>query len=192
MEWVEPCGITAITQGTIIGGVGWGEEYGPALSIVLSNACDLEHDKAGFVVVAALIPAAETLASTKEFINKVQGADSNKQLKKKQWESFSAYIEDFIHNKNVGRYYYFNPAPVIDVPPLFVDFQYIQSIHISRFKILVADAQVEAVGQLKHPFVEKMMMHFVGYTGRVPSDREDGAQEAFDMQNLANGYTCKV
>lgn len=191
MEWVEKCGTTTVSQGTIIDGVEWGEEHGPALSIVLSNACDLEHDKAGFVIVAALIPAAETLAATKEFRNKVQGADNNKQLKKKQWESFSEYIEDFIHNKNVGRYYYFNPVPVIDAPPLFVDFQYIQSIHISRFRTLVADAQVEAIAQLKHPFVEKMMMHFVGYTGRVPADRMEGEQKTVEIQNLANGYTCQ-
>ena len=64
--WVsESKGI--ITQGTIVDGVDWGRgEYNP-LSIVISNACDLEHGNSSFLLVAALESAKDTLQNTDEF-----------------------------------------------------------------------------------------------------------------------------
>ena len=83
MQWViEKKG--NITQGSIVSGVDWGRgEDNPALSIVLSNACDFEHDKLSFLIVAALVPAKDTLMATKEYKSKVIDADENKGLTRK-------------------------------------------------------------------------------------------------------------
>lgn len=50
-----------ITQGTIVDGVDWGLGDENPLGIVISNACDLEHDHSGFLMVAALEVAADVL-----------------------------------------------------------------------------------------------------------------------------------
>lgn len=75
MQWVVGAREN-ITQGSIVSGVDWGRgEEIPVLSIVLSNACDFEHDKLSFLIVAALVPAKETLMSTKEYKGKVESAN---------------------------------------------------------------------------------------------------------------------
>ena len=44
MQWVVDAKEN-ITQGSIVSGVNWGRgEDDPVLSIVLSNACDFEHE----------------------------------------------------------------------------------------------------------------------------------------------------
>ena len=80
---------------------------------------------------------------------------------------------------------FFDPKPVIDAPLLLVDFQHIMSVDID----IINDLQNE--GQLDHPFVEKMMSHFVAYTGRVPSDRAEGEHEARCIQELRGEYHKK-
>lgn len=187
MQWViEPKG--EITQGSIVSGVDWGRgEYNPPLSIVLSNACDFENDKLSFVTVAALVPAKETLEKTKEYRDKVSSAGEEHELKKKPWESFYSYLLSFIYNTKVGRYYFFDPKPIIeDLPLLLVDFQQIRSLDLS----MIEDLDIE--GQLDHPHVEKMMAHFVGYVGRVPTDRATPPQEAKYMEELRGEYHKKV
>lgn len=184
MEWLED--LDEIAQGAIIDGMVWGED-GPALSIILSNSCDLEHDKAGFIVLAALVPAAETLQQTKEFKNKVDGAIDYK-LSGRKWKSFSDFLAGFIHNKNIGRYYYFNPAPIVEMDPLFVDFQFIKSIRFEQFRQSVEGGEITIIGKLKHPFIEELMMHFVSYTGRVPVSRVELEDEPSDLQIMAGNY----
>ena len=182
MQWVVEAREN-ITQGSIVSGVDWGRgEDDPALSIVLSNACDFEHDKLSFLIVAALVPAKETLMSTKEYKSKVEPADEEKALKKKPWESFVTYLTSFIHNINVGRYYFFDPTPVIEAPLLLVDFQQVRSLDVDVMDTLTNE------GQLDHPHIEKMMAHFVGYTGRVPTDRADSPMEATYLEELRGDY----
>ena len=172
MQWVVDAKEN-ITQGSIVCGVDWGRgEDNPVLSIVLSNACD----------VAALVPAKETLMATKEYKSKVDSADEEKGLKKKPWDSFVNYLTNFIHNTSIGRYFFFDPNPVIDAPLLLVDFQQVQSLDVDMIDDLIN------VGKLDHPHVEKMMAHFVGYTGRVPTDRSDSPEEATYLQELRGGY----
>lgn len=182
MQWVVGAREN-ITQGSIVSGVDWGRgEENPVLSIVLSNACDFEHDKLSFLIVAALVPAKETLMSTKEYKGKVESANEEGGLTKKPWESFVNYLTNFIHNSNVGRYFFFDPNPVIDAPLLLVDFQQLRSLDVDELDDLINE------GQLDHPHVEKMMAHFVGYTGRVPTDRADPPEEATYLQELSGDY----
>ena len=142
MQWVvEAKG--EITQGSIVDGVDWGHgDDNPPLSIVLSNACDFENEKLGFVTVAALVPAKETLEMTKEYREKVDSAGAEHELAKKPWDSFCKYLVSFIHNTKVGRYYFFDPRPTIEAPLLLVDFQQIRSLDLS----VIADLDI--VGQL--------------------------------------------
>lgn len=182
MQWVIDAKEN-ITQGSIVSGVDWGKgENNPVLSIVLSNACDFEHDKLGFLIVAALIPAKETLMATKEYKAKVASADEGNGLLRKRWDSFVDYLKTFIHNKNVSRYFFLDPNPVIDAPLLLVDFQQIRSLDVDTMENLTNE------GQLDHPHVEKMMSQFVCYTGRVPTDRVEEPQEADYLQELQGDY----
>lgn len=181
MEWVEQPSQN-ITQGSIIS-----EDKGllpTPLSIVLSNACDLEHDKCGFLIMAGMVPAKETISNSKEFQSIVQGAKDN-MISKNQWKSLSNFLGGYIHNKNICRYYLIDLAPVINIEPLLVDFQWITSIPYDML------SQIDNVAKLKSPFVEQMMMKFVSYTARIPSDRVEQKQEEKILSLLANGYTPK-
>lgn len=186
MQWVVEVKEN-ITQGSIVSGVDWGRgEDNPALSIVLSNACDIEHEKLSFLIVAALVPAKETLMATKEYKSIVDSADDEYGLKDKSWKAFVNYLTNFIHNKGIGRYFFLDPSPVIDAPLLLVDFQQVLSLEVNTIEDLTNE------GQLDHPHTEKMMAHFVGYTGRVPSDRVDEPKEADYIKELRGEYHKKV
>lgn len=183
MIWItEPVG--KITQGTIIDGVNW-VISGIPLSIVLSNACDLSHDKSSFLIVAALVPALEVLSESKEFLNYVKDATDDKELTKRQWNSLSEMLKSYIHNKNICRYYFFDPQPIIDCGLLLVDFQLIQSVPIENID------KFENVGQMKSPFTEQMMMRFTSYTSRIPSDRVSDELEEKYIKELSIGYHQK-
>ncbi len=184
MQWViEPR--ESITQGSIVSGVNWGHgEDDPPLSIVLSNACDFEHDKLGFLMVAALVPAKETLFSTKEFQSFVEGTE-DKGLKKNAWNHFVNYLTSFIHNTRICRYFFFDPTPVIESPLLLVDFQQLRSLDLDSINGLGNE------GQLDHPHIEKLMAHFVAYTGRIPSDRSNNEEIATYLEELRCGFHQK-
>lgn len=181
--WVsESKGI--ITQGAIVDGVDWGRgEYNP-LSIVISNACDLEHGNSSFLLVAALESAKDTLQNTDEFKGRVKDA-INGELSKKQWTSLSNFLLNYIHNKNVCRHFFFDPRPTIDMDCLVVDFQQIRAIEMER----VASLSIE--GQMNHPFVEQMMMRFTSYTSRIPVDRVAPEMENIYICELADGFKPK-
>lgn len=169
-----------ITQGTIIDGVDWGLGDDNPLSIVISNACDLENDHSGFLMVAALEVAANVLRSSKEFQSIVKDSTDG-QLKRKQWESLKRFFEGYIHNKNICRHFFFDPRPVIDLDCVVVDFQHIKSLSLD-FNAL------EPIGQMNHPFVEQMMMRFTSYVARIPVDRPDHGAEQEYIKELAGEY----
>ena len=173
-----------ITQGTIVDGVDWGRDENNPLSIIISNACDLEHGNSNFLLVAALESATDVLQHTDEFNGLVKDATDN-ELSKKQWRSLSNFLLNYIHNKNVCRHFFFDPRPVIDMDCLVVDFQQIKSIEMDRVSYLSIE------GQLEHPFVEQMMMRFTSYTSRIPVDRVDADMENIYIHELAKGYKCK-
>ena len=93
------------TQGTIVDGVDWGLGDDNPLGIVITNACDLEHDHSGFLMVAALEPAAEVLGASKEFQSLVKDSTDGL-LKRKQWDALTRFLKDYIHNKNICRHFF--------------------------------------------------------------------------------------
>lgn len=173
-----------LTQGTVVDGVDWGLGDDNPLSIVISNACDLEHKHSGFLMVAALEPAAAVLGSSKEFQGIVKDS-SDGQLKKKQWETLIRFLQGYIHNKNICRHFFFDPRPVIEMDCLVVDFQHIRSLDLEMIEPL------DPIGQMNHPFVEQMMMRFTSYVARIPVDRPDDATEQKYIKELAGDYSQK-
>lgn len=170
-----------ITQGTIIDGVDWGRGDLNPLSIVLSNACDLEHDKSNFLIVAALESAADVIQQTKEFNGKVKDF-VGKTPSKGQRKALRDFLLNYIHNKNICRFYFFDPRPIIDLGCLIVDFQQVMSVDYDKSQSFSLE------GQLNHPFVEQMMMHFTSYTSRVAVDRVNEDMENLYFSELAEGY----
>ena len=170
-----------LTQGTVIDNVDWGNGVNP-LSIVMSNPCDLEYGKASFLLVAALIPANNTLQITKEFQNKVTSANANKQLSKGSWKALFDYLASFIHNKNIVRYFTIDPNEIIDSDVLFVDFQLLKSIPISQIEGL------NLIAQLPSPFVEKMITHFASYISRIGVDRVSEERQKTMTIEIASPY----
>lgn len=185
MQWVV-LALEQITQGSIVDGVDWGLGEENPLSIVLSNACDIENGKCSFLIVLALLPAQEILSDTKEYKEKVSMANAKFEIAGKAWKSFCSYLEAFIYNRNVCRYYFFDPQPVVDAPPFVVDFQMIKSMDYSEIGVL------ENLGQLCSPFVEQMVMHFAGYVSRIPSDRVEESQKEEYIRELAGKYRRSV
>lgn len=173
-----------ITQGSIVDGVDWGRGEENPLSIVISNACDLEHENSNFLLVAALESAMDVLQQTNEFKGLVKEAIDN-ELTKKQWKSLSNFLLNYIHNKNICRHFFFDPRPIIDMDCLVVDFQQIMSIELGKAKDLAIE------GQMNHPFIEQMMMRFTSYTSRIPVDRVNGEEEIKYINELAHGYKQK-
>ncbi|RHU24313.1 MULTISPECIES: hypothetical protein [Parabacteroides] len=173
-----------ITQGSIIDGIEWGMGDDP-LSIVLSNPCDLEHGKASFLIVAALLPANETISMSKEFLSRINDVESF-ELPRKRWTSLSNYLLDIIHNKVIIRYFFIDPSDVIDSPSLLVDFQLVRSVPISRKKDL------KYIAQLPDPFKEQMIMHFAAYTSRIAVNRVDNFRESQLILELAKPYKSSV
>jgi hypothetical protein len=172
-----------IKQGMIVDRIPWPLEGPKPLGIVLSNPCDLEHNKASYLIVAALIPAKETIQLTNEFINRIQNpSPENHAISKKKWDSISDLLESYIHNKNIVRYYFIDARPIIESPLFFVDFQLIISIPIDNANHL------EKIAQLPSPFVEQMIMHFSSYTSRIGSDRLENDQVEEILTLLAHPY----
>ena len=86
-------------------------------------------------------------------------------ISKTKWGKVKPFLDDYILNKGVSRYYYINMEPVVVSPPLFVDFQHIVSIPYDQIN------EFDNVAQLNSPYREQMMVQFASYTARIPIDR---------------------
>lgn len=181
MEWLDSYS-EKITQGCIIDGIDWGMGDDNPLSIVITNACDFEHGKCGYVNVLALEPAESVIRETKEFKGLVQNAQQDHTLTSKQWKSLSKYLDDIICNKNIIRYYFFDTDPVIKAGLLVADFQQIRSLEYRE------ESQFEILGKMKSPFIEQLMIHYISYTGRIPSDRVDENQKESYINLLSGDF----
>ena len=155
-----------ISQGTVLDGVDWGLGESNPLSIVLSNECDLINDKASYIIVAALIPAKSTIVNSKEYLSKTEGYNQG-EVGKDKWRKLKDFIEGYIYNKGVTRYFFIDPRPTLDAPFLFVDFQHILSVPFENCQLF------EAIAQLPSPYKEQMMVQFASYTARIPVNREE-------------------
>jgi len=174
-----------ITQGTIVDNVPWVNNDYPILGIVISNPCDLNNHKASFITIAGLVDAGETLKNTSEFQSIVDGANEHLELKTKPWDSLKKWINSFIHNKSVCRYFFINPGEIIDADPFLVDFQNLITIPIAEKEYLVS------IAQLSTPYAQQMIVHFSSYISRIGVDRidEDSANLLFD--ELVSPYNKK-
>lgn len=154
------------SQGSILDGVDWGLGESNPLSIVLSNECDLINDKASYIVVAALVPAKTTIINSKEYLSRIEGYNQG-EVGKDKWKKLKDFIDGYIYNKGVTRYFFIDPSPVLEAPFFFVDFQHILSVPFEEC------IKIEPIAQLPTPYKEQMMVQFASYTSRIPVDRED-------------------
>ncbi len=154
------------SQGSVLDGVDWGLGESNPLSIVLSNECDLINDKASYIVVAALVSAKTTIINSKEYISRIEGYNRG-EVGKDKWKKLKDFIDGYIYNKGITRYFFINPRPILEAPFLFVDFQHITSIPFIECKDL------ETIAQLPSPYKEQMMVQFASYTARIPVDRDE-------------------
>ena len=156
-----------LTTGTIVSSIPWGQGEPEQPGIVLSNACDIEHNKAGYVIIAGLVDAKETLKDSKEYanLNITPGSELSKGKKK----SLKNFFEDYLFNKGITRYYMVYPSKELEpyMPAMMVDFQHLISIPVNDINRLTL------VAELRSPYREEMMHHFTAYTARVPVPREE-------------------
>lgn len=164
MEWITPFNdINQLTQGSIVDGINWGDENNP-VSIVLSNACDLEHEHASYLIVAALYPASAIIGSSREYKGMTHQNGFSASSRKQQ-NAVTNKLSDYIHHKTINRYYFIDcTASNLDML-MMVDFQKILSLAIDVRNTLIP------IAQLNTPLKEQMMMQFVSYTSRIPTDR---------------------
>lgn len=151
----------AIAQGVIVECAEWkvGDSDIP-LGVVLSNDCDLEHDKCGYIILLGLVDASLVITSSKEYL-----AMSPEKPSKKQEKAIHDYFASFIHNKDIRRYYFIGDEPEIGTPSMVIDFQLIKSIPF------IEASTLNPIARIRSPFKEQMIVHFAGYTSRIPSDR---------------------
>ena len=169
-----------IYQGSVLDGIPWNLEAAP-LGIALSNTCDLEYDKADFLIVAALKPAKDVIQASGEFRSKLDGAQGQT-LRKRAWESLVALLEDLIHNASVRRYFLLDARAVLDLGPLLVDFQQLISVPIEKARNL------PLVATLASPDRERLVVHFAAYTSRIGVDRQAEGEVAGLRDFLAEPY----
>lgn len=169
-----------LDQGAILDGLPWNIEAAP-LGITLTSTCDLEHDKADFVIFAALKPAKEIIQMSSEFRGKLDGAEGTT-LKRRAWDSLTDLLEDFLHNASIRRYYFLDGRAALDLEPLLVDFQQLLSVPTTTVRSL------PVVAALPSPDREKLIVQFAAYSSRIGVDREPSARVAELTALLTDPY----
>lgn len=170
MAYLERSGV--FVQGAVLNGVDWGLSHNP-LSIVLTSECDIIHKKASYIIVASLVPAKEVITQSHEYIELIQGVNQDG-VSAKKWEKISNFLNNYIHNKGITRYYFIDPAEAFEAPYLFVDFQHLRSIPYS-------DAcKLEILAKLPTPYKEQMIVQFTSYLARIPVDRTEDTTEIIE------------
>ena len=105
MDWITPLdNIEELTQGTIVGNVNFGYEE-DLVGIVLSNGCDLEHNHASYLIIAALYPASSIISSSREYLGLIDknGYESSSSRQKTRVKE---KLSDYIHHRAINRYYF--------------------------------------------------------------------------------------
>ncbi len=167
------------TQGAVLDDLPWGRSDGP-LGIVLSNPCDLERDKAAYVVVAALVPAKAVIHSSNEVRSLVKDADERGVLSKKQWRALERKLERYVHNADITRYFLVD-ASLLGLNFLLVDFQSVLSVSYDEIS-------KDVLAGLPRPYREKMIMHYASYVSRIAVDRREGAELRGATRELAEPF----
>lgn len=183
MEWITPFDdIGQLTQGSIVDGVVWGGEDNP-VSIVLSNACDLEHNHASYLIVAALYPAVDIITASREYSGILSSSGNHDNVTSRQKKAIKSLLSNYIHHRTVNRFYFIDCRKSLLEMNMMVDFQQIQSIPIGNAKSL------KPIAHLNSPLKEQMIMQFVSYTARIPSDRVSEQEEQQMISELLSDMT---
>jgi len=164
----------------VLDGIPWGIEQ-PPLGIVLTSTCDLELGKADFLTLAALKPAKAILHASKEFRGKVQGFKGN-ELTRPAWDSLVQRLKNYIHNADIGRYFFIEAGDALGLQPLFADFQHLVSVPVER----APEFMVRAT--LASPYREKLITHFSAYSSRIGVDRITDSEADGLVSFLAEPY----
>lgn len=129
MEWLKKFdSIEKLTQGSIIDNVDWGytKDCNP-LSIVLSNACDLEHEgHCSYLIVAAMHLAADVIQASREYKGLLGDTPSDK-ITKKQRKGIERLYSDYIHNRTINRYFFIDCSEIEPNLYMVVDFQVVEN-----------------------------------------------------------------
>lgn len=158
-----------LSQGAVLLGVDWGVNPNP-LSIVLTSECDILHEKASYIIVASLISAKEIIRESSDYQDLIQGI-GEEGISNNKWAKINKFLDNYIHNKGISRYYFIDPADAFDSPYLFVDFQHLKSVPFEDI------SSFEVVAKLPTPFKEQMIVQFASYMARIPVERaEDTTQ----------------
>lgn len=128
--------------------------HGETWWLVVTPSCDLEHDKAEYVVLAACEPLEDDRRM------RAWSESDNRRNREK--------VRDLVSHKTGGqddRHLFLPAAPT--VPNLVTDFQCVRSV--TRQEL----AGMERVASLASPFAEAVANRFVRYFGRVGTDDLD-------------------
>lgn len=186
MAWLTEYDTGEITQGTIVDSVPWKMDEAP-LGIVLTNACDVEWNKASYLLIASLLPAKDILQNSTNFEQITKSADEENKLSKTKSKSLDSFLRDFIHNTNIVRYFFIDPTPVYpSLPHFFVDFQHLLTIPYSE------KVSLSTFAQLDSPHREKLILHFSSYVSRIAVDRVDNTTYMNTLRALSEPYELKI
>lgn len=189
MKWITTINdISDITQGSIVDGIDWGGGDDNPVGIVLSNACDIENDHASYIIVAAMYPASDLIAHSREYKGWLNGAVIYDDSTVRQKNSIKDRLSEYIHHKKVNRYYFIDCRQCDIGMLMMVDFQQIKSIAIDEKSKFIPIATLDS------PLKEQMIMQFVSYTARIPSDRVSEEEASViintlieDIREIENG-----
>ena len=170
-----------ITQGTIVDDIDWPN----VLGIVVTNACDIEHENAEFVTIAALVEAKKNITILPEFHNKIQGANETGGISKNAFTSLVTFVQSLIHNKNIIRYFFVCQNDEIGTPDLLVDFQNLITIPIDEL------VKLRGIAQLPAPYIQQMIVHYTSYNSRIAVERLGDEQVASIVDRIVSPIHIK-
>ena len=178
MAFLEAAESKDVFQGAIVERVPWGLEQAP-LGIVLTAACDLEHQKASFVLIGALKLAQGVLQESKEWKSltehrKTEGVSAT------SWRKMTALFDSWIHNKDIQRYFFLRADDPLGLDPMVIDFQQLIAIPFDR------TADLTVVAKLPPPFREKLISHLSAYLSRIGVERDPDTSDL--VTHLAHPY----
>lgn len=122
--------------------------------LVVTPSCDIEHDKADYVMLARCEPTADD-SRLQAWLESDSAASKRK-------------VRDLVNHKTGGqddRHLFLPAAPTI--PNLVADFQRVRSVTRAELDAM------ERVASLASPFAESTVSRFVRYFGRVGTDDLD-------------------
>jgi hypothetical protein len=155
------------TQGSVLDDLPWDRSDKP-LGIVLTNPCDLQWEKAAYVVVAALLPARDVIHASNDVRAITDNADEQQALSKTKWATLEKRLEKYVYNADITRFFLIT-AEVLELPPLLIDFQDVLSVPFD-------EVPKSVLAVLPSPYREKMIVHYASYVSRIAVDRVEGAE----------------